>query len=340
MTRLPPNQQLVARDKWPITGEKAPRRDDRPWTVTIVGEVDEPREFSVSDLLAMPQQDFELDIHCVTRWSKLGATFSGVLIPDLIALAAPRETAQFVSFVARSERNHSTSLPLADVIELGTFAALHYEGAPLPTEHGGPVRTVTPGRYFYKSLKWLERIELLSEDRLGYWEAETGYHNTADPWLEQRYLAPTLSRQEARQAIDRRDFAGKDLRSINASGRDLAGLSAGGAQLRDADFRKCNLREANFRDANLSNARLQQADLRGADFTNADVEGADFAGCDLSGAVFSGASLFGATFVTLDDEGTAIEGTHAKLESANVFDEAQKDALTPGQRQFIDSLPA
>lgn len=335
MTPLPPNQQLVARDKWPVTGEKAPRREDRPWTLGIAGLVSRPRTFALAELQAMPHREFTVDIHCVTRWSKLGATFTGILLADIVALVEPQAEAKFVSFIARSERDHSTSLPLAHALELGAFLALQYAGEPLASEHGGPLRVVTPGRYFYKSLKWLERLEFLAEDRLGYWEAEAGYHNAADPWQEQRYLAANLSRNEVRQVLETRDFSDRDLRSIDASGRDLQGLAAGNARLRDADFRKCDLRNANFARANLSNARLQQADLRLANFAGADLEGANFAGCDLRSTDFRGASLFGASFVDLDGSTNLLAETGARLDNSTRFDDAQLQALTPTQLEFV-----
>jgi hypothetical protein len=265
--------------------------------VRISGCVERPLTLSLPQLRQLPQTDLVVDIHCVTRWSKLGARFSGVLLRDLLASVRPTPKAQFVSYRADSLRGHSTSLPLADAVELGTLLALQSDGKPLPLEHGGPVRVITPGRYFYKSLKWLCGMELLAEDRLGYWEAVAGYHNTADPFLEQRYMAPRLTKQEAAAILAARDFADCDLRSIEADGRDLKRLNAAGALLRDSSFCRCNLVQACFDRANLSNARFHQADLREATFRGADVEGADFSGADLRGADFSSASLFGATFI-------------------------------------------
>ena len=209
--------------------------------------------------------------------------------------------------------------------------AYESNGNPLPVDHGGPLRLIVPGRYFYKSLKWLERIELLAEDRLGYWEAESGYHNTADPWREERYMAPALDKQEAARLLAKRDFSGRNLRSIAAAGMDLAGLSARGALLRDADFSRANLRGACFDGANLSNARLVGADLRGATFLGADVEGADFTGADLRGADLTGASLFGATFC---DE-SAVPPCGATIDATLRVAPDQLDALTPPQAAFL-----
>jgi DMSO/TMAO reductase YedYZ molybdopterin-dependent catalytic subunit len=294
--QLPPGQQLAAPGKWPIVGERLPGRVDGPWRVEIAGLVARPRIWSLAELLALPRDELLVEIHCVTRWSKLGVRFAGVRLSRLLNEAVVSSQARFVSFVAYSERGHSTSLPLADALALNALVALTHDNEPLPPEHGGPVRMVVPGRYFYKSVKWLARIELLADDRLGYWEAEAGYHNHADPWREERYLAPAISKQEAQRLIAERNFSARDLRGIDAADRDLAGLRAKDALLRDANFRRANLERADFRRANLSNAHLEHADLRHADFRAADCEGANFAGADLRGADFTGASLLAATF--------------------------------------------
>lgn len=297
---LPPNQHLAAPGKWPVVGEKTPRAEDAPWTVTVAGLCQEPFTLTLEDLHSLPQTEFVTDIHCVTRWSRLGVRFSGVLLQELLNQAIPLPDARFASFVARTDRNHSTSLPLTDALELRTLLALTHEGEPLAPTHGGPVRTVVPGRYFYKSVKWLERIELLAEDRLGYWEAEAGYHNHADPWTEERYIAPDVSPVDIKRLLQERNISGRDLRGVRAEGRDLAGLIAVGALLRDARFTGTNLAGADFTGANLSNAHLQGADLTGARFTHADVEGAAFEGALLTGADFTGASLFGTTGLSRD----------------------------------------
>ena len=340
---LPPRQQLVARGKWPPVGERAPRVSDEPWSVTIAGEVAHPRRFDLTELKAFPHVERQVDIHCVTRWSKLGAPFRGVALEALLAAAQPLVTAKFISFVARSARNHSTSLPLADALSLGTLVVWESEGRPLEEVHGGPVRTVVPGRYFFKSLKWLERIELLSEDRLGYWEAEAGYHNEADPWLDQRYMAPSLTASQMRAALASRDFSGHDLRSIDARQRDLSDLAARNAILRDADFRGCNLQRACFDGANLSNAHLDDADLRQATFLGGDLEGASFCGADLRGADLSGASIFGASFCAEGDAeastgnavGHSATSRLAILDATSRIDEASLAQLTPAQLTFV-----
>jgi DMSO/TMAO reductase YedYZ molybdopterin-dependent catalytic subunit len=327
---LPPNQQLAAPGRWPVVGERAPRRSDEPWRVSVSGLVAAPRTWTLDEIAAMPRVEQAVDIHCVTRWSKLGAKFSGVPLARLLDACGPLAEARFLSFVARSERGHSTSLPLAEAVGAGALVALRYEGAPLEEVHGGPVRVVMPGRYFYKSVKWLERVEVLAEDRPGYWEKEAGYHNEADPWREQRYIAPNLDRRTLGDALARRDFRAKDFRSLDATGLDLAGLDARGALLRDANFRGVNLERARFDGANLSNAHLEGANLRGASFAGADVEGADLRGADLRGADFGGASMLGTTF---RDE--ADSSPPALIDRTTLIDESAIEMLAPAQQSFV-----
>ena len=337
--QLPPNQQLVKGDRWPVVGESAPRKSDAPWTVTLCGEVASCRTWTLEELRSLPQVDRRVDVHCVTRWSKLEMRFEGVRFADIVHDPADvplwKEDATHVSFVARSDRGHSTSLPLEELLRLDPILAFSAQGKPLSPEHGGPVRMVVPGKYFYKSVKWLERIEFLSADRLGYWEAEAGYHNGADPWQEQRYIAASVGKQEASRLIRQRDFSGRDLLSLQASGMNLEKLRATGALLRNADFRGANLQQADFRGANLSNAHLQSADLRGADFRDADLEGADLSDADLRGADLRGTSLFGTTFCVVDQAGFA--GSAATMDSSTRFDPTALQGLTAEQRQFVDS---
>ncbi len=287
----------------------------------------------------MPQVEQTVDIHCVTRWSKLGVRFSGVPLAALLELALPDRAARFVSFVARSTRAHSTSLVLADALRLRCLLALSADDEPLAEVRGGPLRVVVPGRYFYKSLKWLERIELLREDRPGFWERTAGHHNAADPWRQQRYMAPGMTKSEARMILENRDISGRDLRSLDAEGRDLRDLVARGALLRDADFRRCSLRGACFDEANLTNAHFEGADLQEATFRDADLEGADFTGADLRGACLLGASLTASSFFdeSNDRENSA---TAALLDRYTQIDAAAFDDLTPGQQAFLSAALA
>lgn len=330
---VPPNQRLTGKLYWPYVGERQPKPlvEGEKWRVSISGLVAEERTWTVDELRAMPQVEQTVDIHCVTRWSKLGARFSGLPLSRLLEECGPKPEAHYASFVARSENNHSTSLPLADALHLRTLIVLGYQEAELGEDHGGPVRVVVPGRYFYKSVKWLKRIDLLKEDRLGYWEKEKGYHNVADPWLEQRYIVPNVNRLELGKALEEKDFSGKSFLSIDATGlKDLSKLNAEGAELRDARFQEVNLERANFNGANLTNAHFSGANLRDATFVGADVEGADFSGADLRGADFTGASTFGTTFC--DDEDFS---SPALIDSSTAFGDEAIQNLLPRQQEFI-----
>lgn len=328
-TPLPPGQQLAASDKWPIVGEKRPLASDEPWTVAVEGLVARPACYALDALRVLPRREQAIDLHCVTRWSRPGVRFAGVPLAELLSRSEPLPAATHVRFVARSPRQHDTSLPLADALALETLVTWEVEGMPLPPDHGGPVRTVVPGRYFYKSLKWLARIELLAGDRLGFWEREAGYHNTADPWREQRYMAPTLTRLQMREVLRTRAFAGRDLRGLDAPGADLAGLDARGTLLRDAALRGANLGSARLDGANLSNARLDGASLRDASLVGADLEGASLVGADLRGADLRGASLFGATLFD------PASGAAAILDTTTHLDRAALDQLLPEQSQWL-----
>jgi len=330
--KLPPHQQLAAPNRWPQVGEKAPdpQQAGQPWRVAVRGLVKHERVWTLDELRALPQVERVVDIHCVTRWSKLGAHFGGVLLKTLLDRCQPTPQARYLSFVASSTRDHSTSLPLKLALELDVLLALRYEGRPLPQEHGGPLRTVVPQRYFYKSLKWLEAIEVLHEDRLGYWEKEAGYHNAADPWQEQRYIVPNLDPTHYRKLLQKRDFSGQTLLGLDAQGRELSGLNACGAQLRDAHFELANLTGARLDGANLSNAHFNGTLLGGATFVGADCEGADFRGADLRDVDFTRASLFGVTFVA-----EAHDPNAAKVDATTRIDARALEQLAPRQQQFI-----
>lgn len=338
---LPPGQRLAAPGKWPLVGERAPADRPGPWTLTITGLVERTGVWTPDELRARVQTDAVLDIHCVTRWSRLGVRFRGVPLAELLAEVGVRPGARFLSFVARSARGHSTSLPLADALELGTLLALEHEGAAIGLDHGGPIRPIVPGRYFYKSVKWLERIDVLAEDRLGHWEAESGYHNRADPWWEERYIAGNVDRRRAAELLEGRRLRGLELLSLVASGMSLCGLDAEEALLRNADFRGSSLCDARFRGANLSNARFDGADLRNATFAGADLEGASFSGADLRGADLTGVSLFGATFGPdrldgrMDGEAPAPDDSGCLIDGSTRIDPATLDALSPAQRPWL-----
>lgn len=339
---LPPGQQLAAPGKWPLVGERVPAASaaagSDPATtdvsagsapsLRITGLVDRPMTWTFDELSRLPAIERTIDIHCVTRWSMLGTVWRGVPLRTLLSEARPTIDARFLSFVSRSPRRHSTSLPLADIEPLDPLVAWNWQGEPISEPHGGPLRLIVPDRYFYKSLKWLDTIELLAEDRLGYWEREAGYHNRADPWREERFVAAGVTRAEAARILRDRDLAGMNVLGLDGSNRDLAGLKAAHAVLRAADFSRSQLDRADFRHANLSGASFRHARLAGADFSAADVEGVDFRGADLRGADFRGASLFG---VWLVDESAEA----ARIDSGTRFDPAVWEQLSPAQAAFL-----
>ena len=328
--RLPPGQQLVGRDKWPFVGERsAAANAPSPWLLSLT-DGSRTDVLTLDEILTWDSDSFTVDIHCVTRWSRLDSRFQGIRLQSIVDHFQPVKDAGFVSFVGHTDRRHSSSMPLADALHLDTFLATHFEEIPLAAEHGGPLRCVVPGRYFYKSVKWLAAIEFCEEDRLGYWETEAGYHNVGDPWQEQRFVAASHDRKLAQQLLVSKDLGGQNLLGLDASGRDLPGLAAEGAVLRNANFQHADLRQANFRRANLSGANMRESDLRGANFQDGDIEGVDFAGADLRGCDFRGASLFGATFVDTETR------DEAKLDATVQIPQEAREALCPTQYDFVN----
>ena len=161
-----------------------PQIDPATWTLRIFGLVERAQLISWDDLRAMPSTDIHTDIHCVTKWSKFDTTWRGVRVSDLLDLAGLRPEASH--FVGHAAYRYTANLPLADLLRPESIVAYEYEGAPIPPEHGGPVRLVVPHLYFWKSPKWLEGLEVRRDDAPGFWE-RNGYHSYGDPWREQRY---------------------------------------------------------------------------------------------------------------------------------------------------------
>jgi DMSO/TMAO reductase YedYZ molybdopterin-dependent catalytic subunit len=181
--RLPPGQYLT--EKWPVlhAGE-VPDTDLATWDFRVWGEVEEPLTLSWAEFDALPKSENVQDIHCVTRWSRFDTRFRGVHWRELAERVRPKPTARFA--IAHSEHGYTANVPLAFLEhELALFVT-EADGEALEPEHGWPLRLVIPGKYFWKSAKWLRGIELSSIDRPGFWE-RYGYHNDADPWQEERY---------------------------------------------------------------------------------------------------------------------------------------------------------
>jgi DMSO/TMAO reductase YedYZ molybdopterin-dependent catalytic subunit len=182
--RLPPGQYDVG-NSWPVlTAEPTPRLDTSSWTFRIEGLVERSVSWSWEEIRDLPGDDYSGDIHCVTTWSKLGVTFSGVSVDTLLAAARPLATATHV--MAFSHTGYTTNLPLPDVTGGRAWVVWEYEGQPLAVEHGGPARLLVPHLYFWKSAKWVAGLTLMDHDEPGFWE-RNGYHDHGDPWREQRY---------------------------------------------------------------------------------------------------------------------------------------------------------
>ncbi|WIV56145.1 sulfite oxidase-like oxidoreductase [Amycolatopsis nalaikhensis] len=178
---LPPGQYLT--DDFPVlSAGPTPPVTTEDWSFTVTTEAGERTSWSWADLMALPAEEPTVDIHCVTRWSKLGTTWRGV---SLDVLLADVETAADYAMV-HSSGGYTTNLPLEDLLDGKAWIAYEFDGEPLEPVHGGPARLLVPHLYFWKSAKWVSGLELLPDDEPGFWE-ELGYHNYGDPWREQRY---------------------------------------------------------------------------------------------------------------------------------------------------------
>ncbi len=183
VARLPPGQYLT--DRFPVlhVGD-IPDYEPGEWDLSVTGLVDEPFTIGLDELRAMPAVTITVDIHCVTKWSKFDMAWTGVRVRDLFARAGARPAARYV--VEHAEFGYTTNLPLADITAEQSIVAYAYDGHPIEPEHGGPVRLVVPHLYFWKSAKWVRSLELLADDRPGFWELN-GYHGYGDPFKEQRH---------------------------------------------------------------------------------------------------------------------------------------------------------
>ena len=179
--RLPPGQYLT-HDFPVLSAGPTPRVTRENWEFTVTTEAGLRHRWSWQQLLALPAQRPTVDLHCVTKWSKLGTSWRGV---SLDVLLEDVETAADFAMV-HSYGGYTTNLPLEDLLDNQAWIAYQYDDEDLPPEHGGPARLLVPHLYLWKSAKWVRGIELLLEDEPGFWES-AGYHDYGDPWREQRY---------------------------------------------------------------------------------------------------------------------------------------------------------
>ena len=182
-SRTPPGQYLT-RDFPVLSAGPTPRTPLDRWSLSIEGLVGASVTWTWDEFLALPARDWTVDISCVTKWTKLDMHWRGVSVDTLLESVELDPAAAFA--IAWSDGGYTTNLPLADIVNNQAFVAYEYDGKPLAPEHGGPARLVVPGRYFWKSAKWLRGLRIQARDEPGFWES-LGYHNYGDPWREERY---------------------------------------------------------------------------------------------------------------------------------------------------------
>jgi DMSO/TMAO reductase YedYZ molybdopterin-dependent catalytic subunit len=181
--RVPPGQRVVR--GWPVLHEGSiPRFDELSWSFTVDGACAEVLTLGYSSLQDLGPLEMRSDFHCVTGWSKLDNHWRGVRTNELLARAMPNADAAHV--LVHAEQGYTANVPLAVLKEDEAMLAWGHNGKQLAPKHGWPLRLVVPRLYGWKSVKWVRGFELLTADQRGFWEIR-GYHNRADPWLEERY---------------------------------------------------------------------------------------------------------------------------------------------------------
>ncbi|MCR4428563.1 MAG: molybdopterin-dependent oxidoreductase [Caldiserica bacterium] len=182
--RIPPGQRLSEKLIPLHIEDPIPRIPREIWYLEVKGLVQNPFRWTLKEFLEISRDSLSGDFHCVTGWSTLNLKWEGMLFKNLLEIVKPDPRANFVLFEAVSE--YTTGLSLEYLMKEPSIIAHSLQGKPIPLENGGPLRLVVPGKYAYKSLKWLVTIRFLDREVLGYWE-ERGYSNSADPWKEERF---------------------------------------------------------------------------------------------------------------------------------------------------------
>jgi DMSO/TMAO reductase YedYZ molybdopterin-dependent catalytic subunit len=178
---LPPGQYLT--EDFPVlSAGPTPRIDTAEWQFSVRTENDELKSWNWAEFQALGLEDISTDIHCVTRWSKLGTSWRGVSLDTVFA----NVTTRFKYVMAHSYGGYTTNVPLEDLLGGKAWIASEFDGAPLDPEHGGPARLLVPHLYFWKSAKWVRGLTMMATDDPGFWE-QNGYNIYGDPWKEQRY---------------------------------------------------------------------------------------------------------------------------------------------------------
>jgi DMSO/TMAO reductase YedYZ molybdopterin-dependent catalytic subunit len=181
--RVPPGQYITP-DFPVLSAGPTPRIPLSEWSFYIQGLIQSPLQWSWDDFMQLPSKSYKVDIHCVTKWTRLDTEWEGVSVDTLLSKVQLDPRAAFVT--VHSYGDYTTNLPLADLVNDQAFIAFRYGGEPLAPEHGGPARLVVPHLYFWKSAKWVNGFHLMEHNQSGFWES-LGYHDYGDPWKEQRY---------------------------------------------------------------------------------------------------------------------------------------------------------
>lgn len=183
MPVVPVGQTLTR--KWPVLDLGVqPEIETGQWQLVVDGAVENPLQLSWNDFMTLPQTEDVSDFHCVTTWSKLNINWKGVRLLDIAALAMPKENATHI--LCYGYDDYTTNMSLEEALKPDVLLVHTVDAQPLPREHGGPVRMITPQLYAWKGSKWINRLEFLTQNKRGFWE-ERGYSNTAYPWRNDRY---------------------------------------------------------------------------------------------------------------------------------------------------------
>ncbi len=181
--RLPPGQ--YEETGFPVLSlGPTPAIDHSQWKLTVDGLVRKTLSWNWQEFIALPQEEAIKDIHCVTKWSKFDTKWNGVSLDYILSLA--QVSPEATHLIAHSYDGYTTNIPLEDIKNGQAWVMYMFDDKPLESEHGGPARLFVPHLYFWKSAKWLNRLEFVKGDEPGFWETR-GYHNYGDPWKEQRY---------------------------------------------------------------------------------------------------------------------------------------------------------
>ena len=187
---IPIDQHVV--HNWPVLSlSESPDIPLERWRLEVAGLIENPFTLTWTEFMALPQVEDVSDFHCVTTWSRLDNHWRGVQFKTIAELAVPTEEAKWILTTGydrdvTSNEPYTTNLPLARAIEDDVLLVHTWEGSPLPRDHGGPCRMITPKLYAWKGAKWIRRIEFLDHNPRGFWEVR-GYSDTAEPWFNDRY---------------------------------------------------------------------------------------------------------------------------------------------------------